>query len=66
MSMTIEIELNNIHPDTDVDTIISYLSALLMEQTNSTVIPNVIETDFADPIKMAKLLRLKPSMPGDI
>ena len=62
--MQIDIELNDIHPDTDVETLVSYLAALLQQQTKVQVQPNIIDTDYVDPIRLAQALRGKPSRPG--
>ncbi|MGD9697419.1 hypothetical protein [Acinetobacter sp.] len=64
MSMTIDLEINNVHPDMDMWTIVTYLSTVLQERTQGRVFPNLVETDFANPIKLSKALRIRPAMPG--
>jgi len=62
--ITIDIELNQVHPDIDINTISAYLSAILREQTGLQVVPHIIDSDYVNPIKLAKALNIQPPRMG--
>jgi len=65
MNMTIDIQIPNAHPDTDIDTIAAYLSAILQQQTGLPVQTHIIDSEYVNPIKLASALGMKPRFIGD-
>jgi len=65
MRMTIDIKLHNANHDLDIDTIAAYLGAILRQQTGAYVQTHIIDSEFVNPIKLARALRMGGRFSGE-